>query len=392
MAIDKAKQIWRVVDGYWFGGGSPTTIGLLRITTGFLALVNQLMVGTDWDAWFSPNGYSPLWLNRLYLGEAPVTRINLIAGIDDPRITIPFYWLITVAALLTMVGLWSRISSVILALGIVSLHHQNATILHGGDTVLRVMALYIALAPSGLACSLDRVLGLMAGRIKPGPVIVSLWSQRLISFNVALLYFTTTWLKWFGTLWKNGTATWYPARLNEFDRFWVPDFLNEMPFVKITTYGTLLTEFLLGTLVFYRPARKYVLTMGVLMHTFIEYSMNIPMFSYLMIASYLSFFDGEEVQAWAKRTGARLAKWRTVVRLPAGARLTPSGVAALDAVDPLDLVSYEEGTTKHFENTTAGAARSFGAWPFVWVVGAWRGFIARGTESVHPQEEAAVVP
>ncbi|RYG49201.1 hypothetical protein EON79_02165 [bacterium] len=372
--------MWRVVDGYWFGSGSPTTIGLLRITTGFLALMNQLMVGADWDAWFSPNGYSPLWLNRLYLGNSPVPRLNLLQGIDDPRITMPFYWLVTLAALLTMVGLWSRVSSIALAVGVVTLHHQNATILHGGDTVLRVMAIYVALSPGHLACSLDRVLGLMSGKIKPGPVLVSLWSQRLVSFNVALLYFTTTWLKWFGTLWKDGTATWYPARLKEFERFWVPGFVNDLPFVKVTTYGTLLTEFLLGTLVFYRPARKYVLAMGVVMHSFIEYSMNIPMFSYLMIASYLSFFDGEEVQAWAKRTGARLAKWRTVVRYPQGARPTVAGTAALDAVDPLDLVAYEEGATDRFEKTAAGAARSFGAWPFVMVPGVWKGFLSRAFE------------
>ncbi|RYG28023.1 hypothetical protein EON81_29210, partial [bacterium] len=214
----------------------------------------------------------------------------------------------------------------------------------------------------------------------PGPVRVSMWSLRLVSFNVALLYFTTTWLKWFGGMWKDGTATWYPARLNEFDRFWVPDFLNEMPFVKVTTYGTLLTEFLMGTLVFYRPARKYVLAMGVMMHTFIEYSMNIPMFSYLMFASYLSFFDGEEAEEWAKRWAARLAKWRTVVRLPAGTRLRPSGEAALSAVDPFDLVTYEEGSEPTFKNTRAGALRSLGAWPFAWIPGVWKGFLNRALD------------
>ncbi|CAN5361615.1 hypothetical protein BH11ARM2_BH11ARM2_13320 [soil metagenome] len=339
------------------------------------------MVGTDWDAWFSPRGYSPLWINQLYLGRSPTIRLNLIQGIEDPRITIPFYIMVTIAALLTMVGLWSRVSSVVLAIGVISLQHQTATILHGGDTVLRLLCMYIALAPSGLSCSLDRVLGLMAGRIKPGPINVSLWSQRLISFNTALLYFTTVWLKYFGSHWKDGTATWYPARLNEFHRFPVPPWVNDLPFVKLTTYGTMATEFLLGTLVFYRPARRYVLLAGVCMHLFIEYSMNIPMFSWLMIGSYLAFYDGEEVDGWAKRVGARWAKWRTVVTLPRGDALRPEGVAALNAVDPLGLVTYEPGDAPTFRNTRAAAWRSFGAWPFAWMPGLWKGFLHRSLQT-----------
>lgn len=365
------------MNSYWFGAGSPTTIGLLRIVTGFLAFVNQVMVGADWDAWFSPRGYSPLWLNQLYLGRSPVPRLNLIAGIDDPRITIPFYWLVTLAAFLTMIGLWSRISTVALAIGVVSLQHQVPSILHGGDTVLRILCLYMALAPTDLACSVDRLLGLVSGKIKPGPVEVSLWSQRLVSYNVALIYFTTVWLKYFGSHWKSGIATWFPARLNEFHRFPVPDFVNDLPFVYFTTYATLIIEFSLGTLVFYRPARKYVLLAGVGLHLFIEYSMNIPLFGWLMIGSYVAFYDGEEVDGWAKRVGARLGKWRTKVSLPAGTRLSPSGAAALQAVDPFDLVAYEPGEAPTFQNARAGVLRSVGAWIFAWVPGVWKGFLHR---------------
>ena len=50
---------------------------------------------------------------------------------------------------------------------------------------------------------------------------------------------------------------------------------------------------------FFRPLRKYVLIAGILMHGYVEYSMNIPLFSYLMVSTYICFYDGEEISAWS---------------------------------------------------------------------------------------------
>ena len=40
--------------------------------------------------------------------------------------------------------------------------------------------------------------------------------------SLPLIYLTTTWLKWGGGAWKDGTATFYAAHLGEFKRFPVP--------------------------------------------------------------------------------------------------------------------------------------------------------------------------
>jgi hypothetical protein len=269
-----------------------------------------------------------------------------------------------------------------MALGLVSLHHRNGLILHGGDTVMRISALYIALAPSGAACSLDRVIGLWNGKIKPGPVRVSVWVQRLVSYNTALIYFTTFWLKYgYGSHWRDMTATWYPARLHEFDRFPVPGFFNDLPMVYFTTFGTLAVELALGTLVFYRPLRKYVLLAGIGMHAYIDYSMNIPLFSWLMVSLYINFYDGVEVEAWAKNLGLRFARFRAKVFTPVGMRLKPAPAAALDAMDPLDLVVYQSGPSpawagearsKPVNPFRASLFRSIGAWPIGLVPYLWR--------------------
>lgn len=173
---------------------------------------------------------------------------------------------------------------------------------------MRMSAVYMALAPSGAAISLDRRIALKKGLADAIPPMVSLWPQRLIALNCALIYFTTTWAKWFGNLWKNGTATWYPARLNEFKRFPVPGFFNEFPMVYVTTYGTLAVEFALGVLVWFRPLRKWVLLSGLLLHAYIEYSMNIPLFAFVITSMYVAFYDGEEVAGWFDRLKAKFLK------------------------------------------------------------------------------------
>jgi hypothetical protein len=370
---------------WWFGYGSPVEMGVFRIAMGFLILANQIMVGVDFDAWFTEWGFVPLHANQLYLGEEP--RFTILPGVTDARITGLFYLAVTIAAFTTCIGLWTRVSTIVLALGIISLHHRNALILHGGDLVIRMGAIYMALAPSGAACSVDRLIGLWKGKAPPVPAAVSLWPQRLVQFQVALVYFTTVWHKWFGTYWRDGTATWYPLHLNEFDRFWVPPFIEEGIMIPITTYGTLAVELAMATLVFFRPWRKWALLGGVGLHLFIEYAMNIPLFAFLMIATYLSFFEGEEVTGWAKRVGERLKRFALTVSLPTGLAFAEGPGRAIQAMDPFGWVTYRRGKEEGWRAEDAAGRprnpfrasfqRSMGAWALFFFPGLWRGLLRR---------------
>ncbi|HWD37833.1 MAG TPA: HTTM domain-containing protein [Fimbriimonas sp.] len=404
----------RSANEYCFGYGSPTTLGVIRIGVGFLALVNWLMIGVDWDSWFSERGFIPNWLGSLWFGvRTPypyflstwlpqgLPRLNLLSGITDPRINMAFYAVVTISALFTCIGLGTRYAAFVLAIGTVTLHDRNGAILHGGDTVLRMLVIYIAVSPSGQACSLDRLIDLWKERISRSPVLISIWGQRLIAYNTALIYFTTLWLKWDGDKWRfpKMNATYYPGRLAEFYRFPLPDFMRSGWMARVTTIGTLITEFCLGTLVFFPPARKYVLIGGVLMHSYIEYSMNIPLFSFLMIVSYLSFYQGEEVTGWAQRMGMRLRKWHVRVSLPQGMRLQPRALAFFDAMDPFKMVTYLPGegpnwTAEKFDGQPIGVSKAIGSrciggWVFLWLPGMSRRLLEKGLEAIPTEAQRA---
>jgi hypothetical protein len=289
-----------------FGYGSPMTMGVFRAVFGFLVVVNLAMVAIDFNSWFTETGYIPSAMIDRWNGG--VYRLNLLENVTNANVAAVFYSLTMVAAILTTLGLWTRVSSIALLIGVTSLHHRAPDILHSGDTLMRAMLFYIAIAPSGAAFSLDRRFALKKGSAPAELTPVSLWPQRMMQVQVAIVYLTTVWHKSFGDWWLNGTATWYPPQLDEFDRFPVPSFFDQQPMVAVTTYGTLLVELALGTLVFAKPLRKWALLGGVLLHAGIEYRMNIPLFAFIAVSSYMVFYEGEEVAEWLRRAAARLRR------------------------------------------------------------------------------------
>lgn len=289
-----------------FGYTSPVAMAVFRILVGSLALINALMVSLDFESWYTEKGYFPAaWATR-WSGGVP--RINLLEGVVDTRVTVFFYVLMCVAALLTALGLFTRVASIALFVLMVSFHHRSADILHSGDTLMRQWVFFVALAPSGAAVSLDRLIKLRKGLAPAVPALVSVWPQRLVQFQLAIVYFTTVWHKWGGDMWRDGTAVHYPWHLHEFDRFPFPQFLDTAPWVQINTYGTLLVELALATLVFAKPFRKWVLLGGLLLHAGIEYTMNIPLFAFVICSGYISHYSGEEVTAWWRRLTERFVK------------------------------------------------------------------------------------
>lgn len=290
-----------------FGWGSPLAIGVFRALFGFVALVNWLMILPFRENWFTEKGFVPVEAVATFLGPTPrFAPLNLIT---DPGVITFWYGLLLVFCVTTMLGLFTRVSTIALFLLVTAFHMRNPILLHGGDTLLRNMCFLLALSPAGAAFSLDRWLAQRKSGKEIPVADVSLWPQRLMIFQLALVYFTTAWAKLYGNLWREGKATWFPPQLSEFDRFPVPGFFHSPPFVMFTTYGTLLVEIALATLVFWKPARRYVVLSGIALHLGIEYQFNIPLFAATILSCYILYYSGEEIAAaWDRYKAKREEK------------------------------------------------------------------------------------
>lgn len=300
------KKWLRAADEFLFGWGSPVTMGVFRIVIGALSFIDLLMISLDFTTWFGDKGLYPQWMAERWGGDIP--RFSLLGGVTDDRTTAVVYAVITLVAFMTCIGLFSRVSSILLFIGIVTLHHRSPDILHSGDTLLRAWCFILMLMPSGLACSVDRLIAKKRGTAPESPPLVSLWPQRLAQIQLAIVYFSTVWIKWGGITWRDGTATYYPPFLHEFDKFPVPAFVNQPPMIYVTTYATLIVELALATLVFSKPLRKWCLILGLMLHGWIEYSMNVPLFQWVIVSGFIAHYEGDEISAWAKRLAPRLGK------------------------------------------------------------------------------------
>ena len=386
-------KVLKSLHSWMFGFGSPVTIGVVRMIVGTLALINLAMVAVDFEAWFTERGYYPIELLDHWYSD--FSKISLLQNVTNDSVTALFYGLTMLAALMTALGLFSRVSTVALLVGLVSIHHRSPEILNSGDTLLRAMVFYVALSPSGDACSIDRLIKLWRGTVERVHREVSLWPQRMMQIQLAIMYFTTVWLKSFGDWWLDGTATWYVPQLQEFDRFPTPAWIDQPPFLQMSTYGSLFIEVSLATLVFYRPTRKAVLLLGLGLHAVIEYRFNIPLFGLIVTACYISHYEGHELTAWAERIGKRLKKIRLNVSLPVGLTVKDGPALALQATDPFQLVSYrsgegddwaaadERGRQKNW--ALSSLSRSIGAWPLLLCPPLWKSILSR---AVHPKEES----
>ncbi|MBX3113137.1 MAG: HTTM domain-containing protein [Fimbriimonadaceae bacterium] len=282
-----------------FGYGSPLPMCVFRIFVGLLSFINLLILMVVFKDIYTEKGLFPVWMSERYTEGIP--RFNLLAGVTDERVTMVVFGLAVVASILTMIGLWTRVASIGLFVLMVTLHHRSGDILHSGDWLLRLWVFAVAVGPSGAALSVDRWLKKRKGTAPAELEEVSLWPQRLVVFQLCILYFNTVWLKWSGDLWRNGTATYYSQHLNEFKRFPIPPFMDTMFVTHIATWGTLIVELSLATLVFSKPLRKWILLAGLGMHGYIEYSMNIPLFQWVIVSAYICHYSGEEILGWWNR-------------------------------------------------------------------------------------------
>jgi hypothetical protein len=115
-------------------------------------------------------------------------------------------------------------------------------------------------------------------------------------FFIALIYFQAFWSKLEDKTWLDGSAIYYVLRQQEFLRFPVTWIANNLWLCQTLTWGTLIIECSMWSLIWFRDTRYFVLAGALLLHLGIEYTMNLPVFESLMIASLVVFIPSEDLK------------------------------------------------------------------------------------------------
>ena len=294
---------------FFFTPQRPTALALYRIVFATLVLLDLFLWYPDWLTWFGVDGL--LTMNSLRgAGRAAQFNIFVIWPHNNTAIIVLF-WIIVVFAVFMLVGFMSRISSVIVFVALLSLDKRNPMILSGGDVLLRLDAFFMMFAPIGAALSVDRLIYRYRGGRQTEPKLVLPWAQRMIQIQTTLVYLSSFYWKLHGGTWLDGTAVYYVLHLSEFKQFFVPG-ADNAAIIKLMTWSTLAIELSLGTIVWIKQLRYWVLLAGIFLHGGLEYALNIPLFSFTIVATYLTFVDPRDldaVRAWLR------VRWRDFPRM-----------------------------------------------------------------------------
>ena len=297
------KAIARAWERFWFEPTSVATVAVVRIAFGLVAFGWTASLAPDLMSFFGRRGIIPVQpSNRFWIGvlspAAPDWAVYLAWG------------LLLVAAACLVIGYHSRLASVLVFIGILSFERRNPFIFNAGDVLVRNLAFYVMLAPTGAALSLDawrRARDKLWEFPKRAP-----WAMRLIQIQLSVVYFATVWAKVRGNDWNDGTAVSYALRLTDLERFHVPSFIStNLTVSNLATFGTLALELSIAFFVWNRKIRPWVLAGGVAMHLAIALNIMIGFFTMAMFTAYLSFVPPETTERVLARAAARIGAIRS---------------------------------------------------------------------------------
>lgn len=300
------RGFFRSWNEFFFKPQSPLPVCLFRIFYGLIVVADLVLLRPEWLMWYGPHSIASLaTIRSLYRG--PNMGLFQILPQTDFAINV-FFWVFLLFALMLTVGYMSRFAAVAVYVCLGSIQMRNGYVLNSGDTLMLVCGFFLMFAPSGALLSLDHWLRVRRGRADAAAPLCSPWAQRMLQIQTAVVYFSTFWWKSLGVLWVNGTAVYYALRLEDFHRFPTPG-LHNLYLIKTLTWSTLLIEFALGVLVWFKELRYPVLIAGLCMHLGIEYAMNIPLFEWMAVATYVNFIYPEDFPRMRNWAQARLTSF-----------------------------------------------------------------------------------
>lgn len=293
------QQIGRVWNKTWFEKTSPAPLCLFRIIIGAVASSCALTDLFFSKIWFYDACPTSLKVMHSFNGaDFRLSIFNLVAA-NETTVSVALMALALSGFTLSL-GLKSRLSAFLVWLLRLSFYNQNIHVWNCGDAFLQISLLLMILGPSGNLYSLDALIR-RKRRQQPLPAMVEPWVQRLIQFQIMVIYGCSFFYKT-GATWWNGTAVHYALNSYSFSYMHMPVF-DMLWASRVATWGTLAIEFSLFTLIWVKGLRKWVLLAGAMMHVAMFSLMTIHALEILMIASYLNFIDPAVLERFVSRFG-----------------------------------------------------------------------------------------
>jgi uncharacterized membrane protein YphA (DoxX/SURF4 family) len=289
------RKIWHVWRTFWFEPKSPLPIAIFRIFFGILILQSVLIHTLPATSfWYGNHGLMSIdTVKEFFWFNDPCFDLLPLFSYSDQGISL-FFTILTAASVCLTLGLFTRLSAVIVCLFLISMHHHQPYNINGGDSYLRLASIFLAFSSCGAMLSLDRLWQRLLVYPAPNP-LCSPWAQRMVQVQLAIVYWQTFCCKIVGPQWLDGTAVYYATRLDDMMKFGPSMLLNNIWMCKLLSWGTLLIEFGMWSLVWLPELRYFFLVGALFLHLGIDMTINLPVFEWAFICSLVTFVYPEDL-------------------------------------------------------------------------------------------------
>jgi hypothetical protein len=271
---------------FWFAEVPDDVFAWLRVAFGVLGVFHILAL-TPVSAFWAPDGLAPV----------PGGGLGFRSLLVDLGLGAAFGWALFLVLLVAFAcmaaGLWSSWAVPIAFAGSVLQGAWNVLPLSGAHQVLVAVLFCLVWADCSGWPSVD---AWRARRASEGTPFTTesrgtpIWPLRLIQFQIALIYLSSGLLKLVWESWQDGTALHYALSLNTYQRFpTLPVGIEWL--LAVGTYLTLFWEIGFIAMVWHPVTRRIALAIGVMLHLGMWVLLEVELFSWFMMASYLAFFD-----------------------------------------------------------------------------------------------------
>lgn len=289
------REGWRTWDRFWFTPRDPVVLGLIRILAGLMMVYTHAVWSLRLDA---------------FLGEQPWIELAPLQQTYSgwwasfwPWVPTTAIWPVHMASLLVLVlftvGLWTRVTSVLALVVVVSYANRLFFATFGLDQINAMLACYLAVSPSGDALSVDQWLRGRRNdtdRWTAAPSIGANLGVRLIQVHMCIVYMYAGLAKLEGLSWWEGYAMWQAFANYEYQTLDVTWLAPHDWVWNSMTHAVIVWEVSFCSLVWFPLLRPLVLGMAVLTHLGIGLCLGMWTFGLVMLIGCSAFLSATLVR------------------------------------------------------------------------------------------------
>lgn len=186
-----------------------------------------------------------------------------------------------------MIGLFTRVTSILAFLFVVSYANRATGALFGLDQINAFVTLYLAVSHCGARFSIDAKLGRGRGVASVNNTIAT----RLIQIHLCIVYLFAGLGKLQGTTWWNGEAIWGTLASYEYQTMDLTFLADHLWLVNIVTYVAVFWEISYAFWVWPKLTRPIYLFLAAVVHLGIGLSMGMMTFGLIMLYANLAFIS-----------------------------------------------------------------------------------------------------